>query len=309
MSARKALILGITGAIGAAVAAALHRQGWQIAALSRRPGTAPYPVEWHQGDARDAAALRRAAQGCGLIFHGVNPPGYRRWREDGLPMLAAALAAAEAEGARLLFPGNTYVFAPASGALVNEATLHIPTTRKGTVRAEMEAMLAASPARTLVLRAGDFFGPGVVNSWFAQAVAKGGRQARTLRTLGPTGAKAAGHAWAYVPDLAEAFARLAAIEATLPTHATFHFAGHWDETGRGMAEAVQHALLPRQVPIRAFPWWLTRLAAPFVPFLAEAQEMRWLWNHPLRLDNRALQAAIGPEPHTPLPAAIAAALA
>lgn len=112
-----------------------------------------------------------------------------------------------------------------------------------------------------------------------------------------------------MPDLAEAFARLAAIEATLPAHATYHFAGHWDDTGRRMAEAVQQALAPRHVPIRPFPWWLTRLAAPFVPFLAEAQEMRWLWRHPLRLDNRALQAAIGPEPHTPLPAAIAAALA
>ncbi len=112
-----------------------------------------------------------------------------------------------------------------------------------------------------------------------------------------------------MPDLAEAFARLAAIEATLPAHATYHFAGHWDGTGRAMAQATQQALAPRTVPIRAFPWWLTRLAAPFVPFLAEAQEMRWLWNHPLRLDNRALEAAIGPEPHTSLPTALAAALA
>lgn len=164
MSARKALILGMSGAIGAAVAAALHRQGWQIAALARRPGIAPFPVEWHQGDALDPAAVRRAAQGCTLIFHGVNPPGYRRWREDGLPMLAASLSAAEAEGARLFFPGNTYVFSPASGPVVDEATPHTPETRKGAVRAEMEAMLAASAARTLVLRAGDFFGPGVVNS-------------------------------------------------------------------------------------------------------------------------------------------------
>lgn len=304
MPPRKTLILGITGAIGGAVAAALRRDGWSIAALSRRPATAPFPVEWHQGDACDAGAVRHAAEGCALIFHGANPPGYRHWREHGLPMLAAALAAAESVGARLLFPGNTYVFSLASGALVDESTPHTPTTRKGAVRAEMEAMLAASHARTLVLRAGDFFGPGVVNSWFAQVLAKGGTQARTLRTLGQ-----AGHAWAYVPDLAKAFARLAAIEATLPAHATYHFTGHWDDTGRGMAQATQQALAPRSVPIRPFPWWLTRLAAPFVPFLAEAREMRWLWIRPLRLNNRALEAAIGPEPHTPLPTALAAALA
>ena len=304
MPPSKALILGPSGALGRTVAAALHRDGWSLAALARRPDSGTLPADWHQGDARDPEAVRRAAAGCALVFHGANPPGYRRWREDGLPMLAAALAAAEAKGARLLFPGNTYVFSLASGAVVDETTPHTPTTRKGAVRAEMEAMLAAAPARTLVLRAGDFFGPGVTSSWFAQAVAKGGRAARTLRSLG-----VAGHAWAYLPDLAEAFARLAAIEATLPAHATFHFAGHWDPTGRALAEAVQQALAPRHVPIRPFPWWLTRLAAPFVPFLAEAQEMRWLWAHPLHLDNRALEAAIGPEPHTPLEAAIAVALA
>jgi glycosyltransferase involved in cell wall biosynthesis len=40
-------------------------------------------------DARDAAAVRRAAEGCTLLFHGANPPGYRHWREHGLPMLEA----------------------------------------------------------------------------------------------------------------------------------------------------------------------------------------------------------------------------
>ena len=303
---RTALILGITGNLGDAVATALDRDGWQIAALARtpQPQRFDFPVTWHQGDARDAATVLAAAAGSTLIFHGANPPGYRRWREDGLPMLAASIAAASAVGARLMFPGNVYVYAPASGAVVDEATPHAPTTRKGAVRAEMEAMLAASAARILVLRAGDFFGPGVTSSWFSQAMAKGGCHAKVIHRLGGTG-----HAWAYVPDVAEAFARLAAIEHSLSAHAVFHFAGHWDPTGRVMAEAIQQALSPRQVPIRRFPWWLTRLAAPFVPFLAEAQEMRWLWEHPLRLDNRALEAAIGPEPHTPLEAAIAASLA
>ncbi len=303
---RQALILGITGSLGAAVAAAMHRDGWQIVALARtpQPQRFDFPVTWHQGDARDRAAVLAAAQGCMLIFHGANPPGYRRWREDGLPMLTASIAAASAVGARLMFPGNVYVYAPASGAVVHEATPHAPTTRKGAVRAEMEAMLAASAARALVLRAGDFFGAGVVSSWFSQAMAKGGRNTKVIRRLGWVG-----HSWAYVPDVAEAFAKLAAIEASLPAHAVFHFAGHWDPTGGAVPEAVQQALAPRHVKIGRFPWWLTRLAAPFVPFLAEAQEMRWLWEHPLRLDNRALEAAIGAEPHTPLDTAIAASLA
>jgi nucleoside-diphosphate-sugar epimerase len=45
------------------------------------------------------------------------------------------------------------------------------------------------------------------------------------------------------------------------------------------------------------------------PFLREAMEMRWLWEHPLRLDNRKLEARIGPEPHTPLAEALRVTLA
>ena len=39
---------------------------------------------------------------------------YRRWREDGLPMLANAIAAARGAGAAILFPANVYVFSKAS---------------------------------------------------------------------------------------------------------------------------------------------------------------------------------------------------
>ena len=40
------------------------------------------------------------------------------------------------------------------------------------------------------------------------------------------------------------------------------------------------------------------LGAPFVTFMREALEMRYLWQKPLRLDNSKLVSLIGPEPHT-----------
>jgi nucleoside-diphosphate-sugar epimerase len=312
-----ALVLGLTGAIGGAIAAALARRGWTIRALTRRAaGERPafaHPVDWREGDALDADAVRRAAQGAEVIVHGANPPGYARWREDGLPMLANAIAAARTSGAQasgktVLFPANVYVFSPASPALVDEEAPRRPTTRKGQVRLEMETMLEAAACdhgiRVIALRAGDFFGPGVVNSWFAQAMAKGGRDAAALRRLSAPGAA---HAWAYVPDLAEAFAMLVERRAALPAFTLAHFAGHADMTGLALAEAAQRAL-GRAVPIRPFPWWMLWAGAPFVGFLREALEMRWLWRTSLTLDNRKLVSLIGPEPHTPLDEAVAEAL-
>jgi len=309
-----ALILGITGGLGRAIAVALAQRGWAIRALSRRPADRrpllPYPVEWQMGDALDAASVRQAAEGATLILHGVNPPDYQRWREDGLPMLAHTIAAAKESGATILFPANVYVFSSASPPRLDENAAREPKSRKGQVRLEMEQMLEQAAKehgiRVIALRAGDFFGPGITNSWFAQAMAKGGFSAKVIRTLTPPGIA---HAWAYVPDLAEAFARLVERRQTLPPFTLAHFAGHADMTGRDMAEAVARAIGRKNLPIRPFPWFMLWLGAPFVPFLREALEMRWLWKTSLTLENGQLRRLIGEEPHTPLDDAVRAALA
>jgi nucleoside-diphosphate-sugar epimerase len=306
-----ALLLGHSGALGSATAAALAAHGYRIRALVRSVPVrqTAYAVEWIKGDALNQAQVLEAAQSVALIVHAVNPPGYAKWREVGIPMLANSIAAAEASGATILFPANVYVFSPKSGAVVTETTPMKPETRKGQVRLEMETMLAKAAAagsvRVIAVRAGDFFGPGVTSSWFPQALAKGGRSAKVLRDLSPVGV---GHSWAYVPDLAETFARLADRRASLAPFEVVHFCGHWTDPGRTMTEAVRRVIGRKDLPIKPFPWFTLYLGAPFATFLREAIEMRWLWRHPLRLDNAKLERLIGPEPHTPLDVAVAATL-
>jgi nucleoside-diphosphate-sugar epimerase len=307
-----ALILGITGAIGGAIATALASRGYAIRALTRggsRKLPLAYPVEWLDGDVADRDRVIVAAQGAALIVHAVNPPGYTKWRQIAMPQLANTIAAAQATGATILFPANVYVYNPVSGALVDETTPMAPKTRKGQVRLEMETMLADAAARhgvrTIAVRAGDFFGPGVTNSWFSQAIAKGGRAAKVLHDLSDPGV---GHAWAYVPDLAETFARLADRRDSLAPYEMVHFNGHWTDPGRAMAEATQRVIGRADLPIKPFSRLSIYLGAPFVRFLLEVIEMLWLWRHPLRLNNAKLERLIGPEPHTPLADAIAATL-
>lgn len=309
-----ALILGITGSIGSAVAARLAARGWHIRALTRRSAAGrpdfDFPVEWREGDALDPSSVIAAAAGTSVVFHGVNPPGYRRWREDGLPMLANTITAARAAHATVLFPANVYVFSPASPEKVDEATPRRPQTRKGKVRLEMEEMLEQATRdgglRVIMVRAGDFFGPGVAGSWFSQALAKGGASLKAIQSLASPGA---GHAWAYVPDLAETFARLVDRRAALPPLTLVHFAGHQDATGREMTDAVRRAIGRPGVPVRRFPWIVVWLGAPFSPFLREAIEMMWLWRSSLALDNGRLVGLLGEEPHTPLDEAVRASLA
>ncbi|MFX9193158.1 hypothetical protein ABTN81_19340, partial [Acinetobacter baumannii] len=86
---------------------ALNRAPDKAARAVRLPG-----IEWISGDAMRADDVVRAAQGCSLIVHGANPPGYRDWDRLILPMMESSIAAAKATGARILLPGNVYNFDP-----------------------------------------------------------------------------------------------------------------------------------------------------------------------------------------------------
>jgi nucleoside-diphosphate-sugar epimerase len=312
---RIALVLGAHGGVGGETAAALVRRGWTVRALVRDPGKTRLPgVTYLKGDVLDRAAVVAAAEGAAVIVHAVNPPGYRGWKQRVLPMLDNTLAAARASGARILLPGTIYNYDPAAHPLIDETTPQRALTRKGRIRVQMEARLEAASApegkkggvRSLILRAGDYFGPrSTANSWFASGLVKPGQPVKTI--LYP-GDKGVGHAWAYLPDVGETFARLADLEGELPAFARFHFEGAWDADGTRMVRAVARAAGLRRPDARRLPWGLLPMAGLFNETLRELAEMRPFWRHPVRLDNRRLVAFLGEEPRTPLDVAVRATM-
>lgn len=303
---RKALVIGATGGIGGEMARVLLARGWDVRALRR--GTvnpaASVPddqIEWVHGDAMNADSVLAAAQGVSIIFHGANPPGYKNWQGLALPMLDSTIAAARAVGARIAFPGTVYNFGPEELPLVGETAAQRPRTKKGAIRVEMERRLRESGVPTLIVRAGDFFGPQAKNNWFSQGIVRPGQHVRRLTYPAPP---TVGHDWAYLPDLAQTFAELLDREADLSRFDVFHFEGHWFERGMDLPEAARRVAGASHARIWAFPWFAVYLLAPFVETFREMIEMRWLWKQPLRLDNRKLVAFLGREPHTPLDQAL-----
>lgn len=307
-----ALILGATGGAGYEIARALRRKGWQIRALSRRPeeGRRRMPeADWVEGDAMNPADVKDAAVNADLIVHAVNPPGYRNWRGLALPMLDHTIAAARETGARIMLPGTVYNYGPDVLPDVTEDAPQNPKTRKGRIRVEMEEKLRTASVdgtRVLIVRAGDFFGPHTGNSWLAQGMVKPGQPLKSVTHPGRAGA---GHAWAYLPDYAEAAAALIDKDPELGAYETFHFGGHWFEDGREMANAVRRAGGVPDAPVKPFPWVAVAALSPFVRLFREMQEMKYLWEVSLRLDNTKLVRVLGKEPHTPIDAALVQTLA
>ena len=300
------LILGAAGRLGQVLARAFADAGWQVRAQARKP--LPDALAGHARvrrvacDALDLVALRDAAQGAAVVVNALNPP-YTEWDRLALPLADAGLAVARAAGALLMYPGNVYNFGSALPPLLTPATPEQGNTPKARTRIEAEARLAAAhDVDSVVIRAGDFFGGPGRGSWFdlglASRIDKG-----VFVYPGPLGLA---HAWAYLPDLAQAFVRLAARRAQLCGPHRFHFAGH-TVTGLQMHDAMEQAA-GRPLKPGQLPWGLIRLASPFVASWRELLVMRYLWMRPHALVDAELERLTGPLPQTPLPQALRAAL-
>jgi nucleoside-diphosphate-sugar epimerase len=301
-----ALVLGANGRFGLAAAQAFAAAGWQVLAQVRRDAAAGMPL-----DARalrvpvdQVDALVAQAAGAQVVVHALNP-AYTRWAAEALPLARAGMDVAERLGAAFMLPGNVYNFGSAMPPLLRPDTPQRADTRKGHIRVAIEDEMRARAARGLasvVVRAGDFYGGGP-GSWFDRVIVKslaGGR----LAYPGPLDVA---HAWAYLPDLARAFADVAA-RGVAPGFTNLHFAGH-TLSGAGLlaeiAAAATRLGLPAPRRRGGIPWALLRLGAPLVPMWRELAEMEYLWRVPHALDGTALARALGAPPaETPLPQAL-----
>lgn len=303
---RVVAVLGASGRVGAASVDAFRAAGWSVLAVVR-PGRALGSrdgVETRAADARDPEALAEACRGAAVIVNGLNPP-YPEWPAKALPLAEAALHAAEATGATLLFPGNVYNYGPELPPRLDPATPFDPgPNRKGAIRVQVEAALEAASRRgvqTLVLRAGDFYGVGT-GSWMDLVLL--GKLPRGRFTYpGPLDVE---HAWAYLPDLARAFVRLAEARHRFATFEARCFPGH-TLTGAEL-KALVEAAVGRPLKTGSVPWPLLRLAGLFSPMMREISEMAYLWRRPHRLVDPELEARVGALDPTPPERAVADAV-
>jgi nucleoside-diphosphate-sugar epimerase len=310
------LILGARGRFGWAAARAFADAGWRVLGHMRPSGQPPASsesdqrVEWLPIDLHDTAVLCQAARGAQVVVHALNPVYTNRaWASQALPMLDAAIEVARQLNATLMFPGNVYNFGVGMPTLLREDTPQLPTTVKGQIRCAMEQRVAQSGVRSIVIRAGDFFGSGQ-GSWFDQAMVS--RLQHGVLTY--PGQADVPTAWAYLPDLARTFVAVAERRASLDKFAVLHFAGHsltrlqWQQVLQGIALAQGWVRPGAQLRVKGMPWPIIRVGAWFNPVWAALLEMRYLWDRPHALDNTRLTDLIGPEPHTPLALAAQTAL-
>lgn len=314
------LILRARGRLGLAAAHAFAEAGWLVLAQVRPTASvqalpAITGVRWLLMDVHDTASLTARAQDAQVVVHALNPRyTHKAWREQVPALMDAAIAVTRELRATLMLPGNVYNFGERMPPVLREDTPQAATGLKGRVRRELELRLAAvtrdGRMRGVVLRAGDFFGSGN-GSWLDQSIAKKLSQG-CVTWPGPLDVTTP---WAYLPDLARAFVRVAEQRHGLAAFDCLHFAGHAVTAQPWLnsltAFAAERGWLPAGGSLRVsrLNWTLVRMAGLVMPTLASLASMRYLWHTPYRLDNTRLKALIGQEPHTPFDQAACQALA
>lgn len=302
------IILGSRGRFGLACARAFADAGWRVLAQTRPGGQVPEEarndarIEWIHADLFDTAALAQRAEGASVVVHALNP-AYTNdaWRKEVLRMTDASLALCRALGATLMVPGNIYNFGKGMPHVLREDTPQRTQTIKGQIRVAMELQIQRSGVRSVVIRAGDFFGSGK-GTWFDQAIVKD----LTKGKFTYPGQRDISTAWAYLPDLARTFVEVANRRHQIGTFEVFHFAGHtidgqqWLNVLEPLARQQGWISPSGHLKFAGMPWALIRIGALFVPTWASLLEMRYLWASPHSLANDKLTALIGPEPHTAL---------
>ncbi len=255
-----ALILGASGKIGRHFTAAFHAAGWETRVYVR--GT----------------DMNAAAQGCDVIVNGLNPPAYHDWKTILPAITAQVIDAAKSSGATVLFPGNVYVYGD-QPAPWSQETPHKPCSRKGEIRAMVEAQYKASGVPVIILRAGDFLAPEIGDSHvdvvYLRSFAKG-----VVTAFGEPDVQRA-HVW--LPDMARAGVVLAAMRADLPVFSDIPMPGLAFSTAQFADELARQS--GRTLRVKQFPWLLFTLTAAFWELAREMKEMRYLYETPHSLSD------------------------
>lgn len=302
-----ALVLGANGRFGRVAVDAFSQAGWRVIAQTRSAPRSGLPgnATALQCDARDTdALLRGCADNVDVIVNALNP-AYTAWEKQVPALAAGALELARRTGALLMLPGNVYNFGSALPEVLSETTPQVPDTSKARVRIALEREMEAAAAqgvRSVVIRAGDFLGGPGPGTWLDMVIARKLGKGKAS-TLGPPDVA---HAWAYLPDLAQVFVKVAERREALQAFEVLHYGG-LTLTGRALFHALEQAT-GRRLTLTQMPWWPLRLTAPFVPISRALLEMRYLWQRPHRLDESKLHALIGDVPHTGIADALRASL-
>jgi nucleoside-diphosphate-sugar epimerase len=295
-------ILGINGITGKLLAAELRRRGQQVRGVSRRP----FPGDWEHvpADILQPEAVREAIAGSAVVYFCVGLEyNTKVWQAHWLPMIERVIQACIAEGAKLVFLDNVYMYGLVSGPMTEETPMQ-PVSKKGQVRkAVAEKLLHAFAERGLqgcIARAADFYGPDCEKSMLTATVFENLANGKAAQLLGKPDKV---HSYTFVEDIAKAMATLG-LDARADGQVWHLPTAHPPLTGRQIVAHIAQTLgtVPKVMGLGNTMVWLLGW---FIPILKEIHEMMYQYNHDYTFSSAKYERVFGDVPPTPYEKGIA----
>jgi nucleoside-diphosphate-sugar epimerase len=285
------VVLG-AGAVGMAVVDALIRRGVSVRVVNRSGlRESVTGVQSVTGDITDQRFAESVTRGARVVYQALNPP-YHRWAQDFPGLQAAAIAAAQSAGARLIVMDNVYMYGRPNGRPFTEDSASKAHTRKGRVRAQMarELMAAHDAGRVQVGvgRASDFFGPragqqSLVGDWVIPPALAG----KPASVMGDPDML---HTYTFIPDIGENLVLLGERADALGR--VWHLPSPETRTTREVVELVFRSA-GTETRLKVTPAWQMRALGLVNRTVREINEMRYEFEEPFIVDASRAQTELG----------------
>ncbi|WP_026536056.1 NAD-dependent epimerase/dehydratase family protein [Arthrobacter sp. H14] len=284
------VVVGASGGTGRALVRELRARGRRVRAVNRSTQLDPLEgVEFVSADATDAASMRRACQGAGVVYNAVNPP-LTRWRADFPAVVDGILAGAESAGARMVFVDDTWMYGRVDGPMTEDLPSR-PVSNKGVLRAWLAERVLASHSRgqvaTVIGRAPELYGPAVESllgrNLFGAAVRnKPGLWTGVLdMPLTPI----------FIADFAYGLVELGEREDALGK--AWHIPTPQPTTAADFIDMISTAV-GRPFRVRSVSPRLVRAMGVLSPVAREGAEMLYQFRQPHAIDSTKYRNAVGP---------------
>ncbi len=292
-------ILGAGGAIGVELAKALTRYTTDIRLVARNPKKINPTDTLHSADLTNAHAVAEAIKGSSVCYLTA---GFEYtvpvWQAVWVPLIHNVVSACEQHNCKLVFFDNVYAIGSEHIGHITEESPIAPTSRKGTIRAEVDQYIldriAKGTLTAIIARSPDFFGPIKDKSLTMNLIYDNLNKGKTAQWFCSADMP---HSTGYTPDLATGTAILGNTDSAynqvwnLPVDATA-------PTGREWANLFASAMhLPaKQNKIQVLPAWMVKAIGFFVPILGEMHEMLYQYDRPYVFDSSKFQRAFAYTP-------------
>jgi nucleoside-diphosphate-sugar epimerase len=288
-------ILGANGTIAQDLIPVLRSNNENVRLVSRNPKPVE-GMETRKADVLDYEQLKSALEGSSVVYLvlGIQYE-HKIWQRDWPVIMRNVIDICKANGARLVFFDNIYMYGKVDG-IITEETPYRPSSRKGKVRAEVARMLqqemAAGTIEAVIARATDFYGPGVTDKSAAGVLVfsnmKKGKGAQWFINADVP------RSYNYTPDAAQAMYILATQEQAVGQ--IWHLPCVQPAlTGREFIKLAA-ANMNASAKVTVLPKWLLKILGLFIPFLKEAYEMNYQDEFPLRFSSAKFEKAFNFKP-------------